>query len=148
MKGDKLKQFVIFISLILLVVSACHDVKEGYLKVDHACYGSDTLFVRTELDPMYDYNDQTRLDNEAPWVTTNISGVLGTEPLEYEFVSVKASEGGDAVLFAQDITVGGCGKIQIPLVPTAPKGTYLVSIKVSNGDHSAILSDVITIIIK
>ena len=78
MKGDKMKQFVIFISLILLVVSACHDVKEGYLKVDHACYGSDTLFVRTELDPMYDYNDQTRLDNEAPWVTTNISGVLGT----------------------------------------------------------------------
>ena len=142
-----MKQFVIFISLVLLAISACHDVKEGYLKVDNARYGTDTIYVRTVLDPN-DYNDNTRLENEAPWVSTNISGVLGTEPLMYEYVRVQASEGGDAGLFARDITVGGCGKIQIPLVPTAPKGTYLVTLRVSNDGYSAILPDVITIIIK
>lgn len=144
-----MKQFTVFIFLILFGICACQDVKEGFLRVENARYGADTIYVRTNLEPPYqDYNDATRVANNAPWVSTNISGVLGTEPLEYEFVSVEVSEGGNADLFAQDITVGGCGKIHIPLEPTAPKGTYLVTLRVSNGDHSAILSDVITIIIK
>lgn len=144
-----MKQFTILLFLILFIASACHDVKEGYLKVNNARYGTDTIYVRTNLQPPYeDYNDATRVANNAPWVSNNISGILGTEPLVYEFVSVKVSEGGDADLFAQDITVGGCGKIAIPLEPKAPKGTYLVTLRVSNDGYSAILADIITVIIK
>lgn len=83
-----------------------------------------------------------------PWLTNAISGVLGTEPLHYEFVSVKAFDGGNADLFSKEIVVRGNGRMEVPLRPTAPKGRYLVTIKVSNEGYSAVLPDVFTFIIK
>ena len=81
-------------------------------------------------------------------MTNAISGVLGTEPLHYEFVSVKAFDGGNADLFSKEIVVRGNGRMEVPLRPTAPKGRYLVTIKVSNEGYSAVLPDVFTFIIK
>ena len=81
-------------------------------------------------------------------MTNIISGLLGTESLQYEFVSVKALEGGNADLFAKEIVVRGCGQMQLPLKPAAPKGRYLVTLRVSNDGYSAILQDVFTFIIE
>ena len=146
-----MKQIIIFLFVACVTLVACHDVKVGYLRVDSAEFFPDTILIRSKLVTAEENpykNDQNRIDNNAPWVTTNISGVLGTEPLTYEFVSVKASEGGDGDLFAKEIVVRGCGKMQIPLKPMAPKGRYLVTLKVSNEGYSALLPDVFTFVIE
>lgn len=142
---------VIIILLSMLALMSCHDVKIGYLNVGNAEYYPDTIVIPSKLvtkeeNPMK--NDQIRIDNNAPWVTNIISGLLGTEPLQYEFVGVKASEGGNADLFAEEIVVRGCGQMQLPLKPAAPKGRYLVTLRVSNDGYSAILQDIFTFIIE
>ena len=146
-----MKQIIIFLFVVIVAFTACHDVKVGYLRTEDAEYYPDTLVVRAKLVTKEENswnNDQNRIDNNAPWVTNSISGVLGTEPLQYEFVSVTASEGGDPDLFAQEIVVRGCGMMQVPLRPLAPKGRYTVTLKVSNTDYSAILPDVFSFIIE
>lgn len=136
------------IFMAILAFSACHDVKIGYLKVGEAKFVPDSLIIRNELGD--DEYDENRIANNAPWVTNIISGVLGTEPLQYSLVSVKALDGteADAKVFAGELTVRGNGKMEVPLKPAAPKGRYLVTLKVNNEDYSAILSDVFTFIIK
>lgn len=142
-----MKQIIILLFFTILALCACHEVKIGYLKADNADYGAkDSIVVRTVLGD--DWNDANREKNNAPWVTGTISGVYGTDPLIYEFVSVKVSEGGNADLFAKEIVVRGAGRMELPLKPLAPKGRYLVTLKVSNKDYSAILPDVFTFIIK
>ena len=83
---------VTIILLIMLGVGACNGVKVGYLQTKDASYApQDSLVIRKVLgDDKYDEN---RLANNAPWVTGNISGVLGTEPLTYELVGVRALNG-------------------------------------------------------
>ena len=143
-----MKQIFIFLFMSVLAFSACNDVKIGYLQTGSAEYFPDSLIIRTVLgDDQYDEN---RIANNAPWVTNNISGVLGTEPLQYRLVSVKALDGteADAKVFEGELAVRGCGKMEVPLKPAAPKGRYVVTLKVYNEDYSAILSDVYTFIIK
>lgn len=146
-----MKQFTLLIFISLLAFMSCHDVKVGFLKVENAEYTPDSIVIPAKLVTAEEnswVNDQVRIDNNSPWVTNKISGLLGTEPLKYEFVSVKASEGGDAELFAKEIVVRGVGRMELPLRPAAPQGRYLVTLKVSNEDYSAILPDVFTFIIK
>ncbi|WP_455510471.1 hypothetical protein [Butyricimonas paravirosa] len=132
----------------VLAFCACNNVKIGYLQTDSAEYFPDSLVIRTVLgDDRYDENREA---NNAPWVTNNISGVLGTEPLQYKLMSVKALDGTetDAKVFGEELVVRGCGKMEVPLKPAAPKGRYRVTLKVYNEDYSAILPDVFTFIIK
>lgn len=139
----------IIIALVsILALSACHEVKIGYLETKNARFVPDSLVIRTELGS--DYYDANRIKNNAPWVTNIISGVLGTEPLQYSLVSVKALNGTeeDAQTFASELTVRGNGKMEIPLKPLAPQGRYVVTLKVNNEDYSAILEDIFTFIIK
>lgn len=146
-----MKQIIIFLFVVCTTLVACHDVKVGYLRVESAEFFPDTILIPSKLVTAEENpykNDQNRIDNNAPWVTNLISGVLGTEPLSYEFVSVRALEGGNEALFAEEIVVRGCGQMQIPLKPKAPKGRYLVTLKVSNEGYSAILPDVFTFIIE
>ena len=79
-------------------------MKVGYLKAENAGYLPNELEVRKTLDPE---EDAVRMANEAPWVTQKIQGVLGTSPLLFEFVSVKASEGGDAEIFKKKLQSAG-----------------------------------------
>lgn len=146
-----MKQFFLFICISMLAFTGCHDVKIGFLKAENAEYIPNSITIPAKLVTAEENpktNDQIRIDNNSPWLTNAISGILGTEPLHYEFVSVKASEGGNADLFAKEIVVRGNGRMEMPLRPTAPKGHYLVTIKVSNEGYSAILSDVFTFIIE
>ena len=146
-----MKQFILFIFISMLALMGCHDVKIGFLKVEDAEYVPNTMTIPAKLVTAEENpktNDQIRIDNNSPWVTNAISGVLGTEPLQYEFVSVEATEGGDADLFVKGIVVRGHGRMEVPLRPTAPKGRYKVTLKVSNEGHSAILPDIFTFIIE
>ena len=83
----------VYLFLVLIISCwGCQDMKVGYLKAENAGYLPNELEVRKTLDPE---EDAVRMANEAPWVTQKIQGVLGTSPLLFEFVSVKASEGGN-----------------------------------------------------
>lgn len=130
---------------MLVVSTGCRKVEIGYLKSEHAEYVPNSLEVRTELDPVA---DKIRIDNNAPWVTLKVQGILGTPPLIYSLLDVVASEGGNAEMFKKELRVLGCGIMQVPLRPKSPKGKYLISLKVANEGHSANLKDVYTFIIK
>lgn len=139
-----MKQTIVCLFVMVLALGACHEVKVGYLKADNAEYYPDSLVVETDLSKV----SQNKLNNNAPWVTNTISGILGTDPLNYEFVSVKAFDGGDESIFAKEIIVRGAGRMEFPLRTEAPKGRYVVTLRVYNKDYSAILSDVFTFILK
>lgn len=140
-----MKKYLFVLVSFLAVLTACKDVPYGYLKTENAEYIPNSMEIRTVLDPVL---DKIRIENNAPWVTLKIQGVLGTAPLAYKLLDVKASEGGDAATFKEELTVLGAGIMQVPLHPKSPKGKYLVSLKVNNDGYSEELHDVYTFIIK
>lgn len=131
--------------LFLFFILACSDKKEGFLKADNAEYLPDTLWVNIPPDPVA---DKIKIENNAPWMSTSIQGILGTPPLVYSVVDVKASEGGDAEVFKSEVKVRGGGLIELPLYTKAPAASYTLTLKVENGDHSAILEDVYTFVLE
>ena len=136
---------VLYLFLLFIACWGCQDMKIGYLKTDDASYLPNELEVRKTLDPE---TDKIRIENESPWVTSGIQGVLGTSPLLYEFVSVKVSDGGDAELFKKELTVRGAGVMELPLYTKLPAGRYVVTLKVANDGYSAILQDAYTFVVK
>lgn len=138
------KYFFAFIFFITAFAS-CNNMKIGYLKTENAEYVPNSMEVRTVLDPV---KDKIRIENNAPWVTLKMQGILGTNPLMYSLLDVKASEGGDAEIFKKELSVLGCGIMEVPLVPKSPKGKYIISLRVRNDGYSADLRDIFTFIIK
>lgn len=141
---------IVLLALLVGFIASCNQPKIGYLKTDNAEYLQDTLIVHRTLDPdrsdLEYYMDQSGADW---WASDPISGVLGTAPIMYSIVNVKASEGGDATLFLQEVHIIGGGVFQYPVKDIkAPNGTYLISIQIANDDHSAVLEDTFWIIIK
>ena len=61
---------------------------------------------------------------------------------------LKASDGGDAELFKQEIVVRGGGVMELPLYTKLPAGRYVVTLRVSNDGYSSALPDVYTFIVK
>ena len=138
----------IFILLwVIMGLSACHTQTVGFLKTDGASFKPDSLVIRKELDEN-DPVDQIRIQNNAPWVTNKLQGVLGTHPINYRLLDIKASEGGDAAVFRKELTVRGIGVMQVPLKFNAPKGRYLISLEAYNEDHSSEMRDVFTFIVE
>lgn len=140
-------KYIFLLLLVITSLSACHTTTIGYLRADGASFNPDSLIIRKELDPD-DPTDRVRIQNNAPWVTTKIQGMLGTAPINYRLLNVKATEGGDASVFRQEITVRGIGIMQVPLKFNAPKGRYLISLEVYNEDHTAELKDIFTFIVQ
>ena len=130
---------------LLLCLFSCEKQEIGYLKTENASYTPNTLEIRKEPDPVI---DAIRIQNKAPWTTLPIEGVLGTPPIHYEIIDVKASDGGDAELFRSELSIIGGGIMYYPMENKAPKGAYTISIKIWNEGHNKILQDAFTFIIK
>lgn len=140
-----MKQLIILF-IAIFALSACEKPRVGYLEVENAEFAPDTLFIRTVLDPA---KDATREANQAPWVSGVIQGVLGTDPMIYELVSITSPGREEAAnVLAGEIKVHGNSRMEIPLKPQAPKGTYNVTLRVSNEGYSALLPDIFTIVIE
>ncbi len=140
-----MKQLIILF-LAIFALGACEKPTVGFLDVKNAKFAPDTLEIRTVLDPKKDAN---REKNQAPWVSGVIQNILGTDPKVYEFVSVTSTAGEEAAsLFASELKVYGNSRMEVPLKPQAPKGSYKVTLKVSNEGYSALLPDIFTFIIK
>lgn len=135
---------------VLCFFMSCHDQKIGFLKTVNAEYIPRVANVYKKIDP-----SSKRAKNKAPWVSPKIQGVLGTNPIIYKLLEVKAENEGDEKAFMQEfekgrIRVVGGGVIQIEqdAVSRMPIGQYHISIKVQNEDYSQELREVFTFIIK
>lgn len=149
-KENGMKKFVMIMVAFLLVCGwwGCHDITVGYLRTDNALYLPDSMEVRRVLDPNRT-PDKVMITSGADWASNQISGVDGTDPITYEITGVKASEGGDADLFMEQVRIIGGGRFYFPSKDIkAPNGRYTLSIRVSNPGYSAELEDIFTIIIK
>ena len=121
-----------YISIIIcLALFSCHDVKVGYLETEVAQYNPNVLEVTKSQDA-----------NEPLHV-----GVEGTQPIYITIRQVTTTDG-DKVAFLKEVTVRGNGAFDIPVYNNIPAGTYQISLQVENEDHSAILEDIFTIVVK
>ena len=140
-----MKRILVFLAVIALC--GCRDTKIGYLITDNAEYIPKTMEIPKEIDRT-DPKNKTRVDNNAPWVTYPMQGVLGTQPINYAIADVEATDGGNAQKFREELVMRGGGMMEVPLDPASPVGTYVVSVRVYNEDHSQILTGAFTFTIK
>lgn len=136
--------YILFIAA--LAFAACEGPAVGYLVTGNAEYLPNTMTVPLDVDDRPEYSNWVK--NDAPFVTGKIEGVLGTQPIYYSIANVKASNGGNADTFMKELTIRGAGVMQVPLRPQSPAGTYVVSVKISNEGHSAVLEDAYTFILQ
>lgn len=90
-----------------------------------------------------------RLKFEIPWVTPQIEGVEGTEPLVYTILEIKGP-GLEAVnKFSDYIEIIGGGRIciQQEVVENVPAGEYVVSVRVNNEEREKVFPDAFTFVI-
>jgi hypothetical protein len=133
--------------LLATLLASCGDRVVGYLDVTDAAYLPDSLEIPrlSDLDPVA---DATRLENDAPWVSLRIQGVLGTPPLYYAIESARERGGTDVAPFLDELSITGGGIFYFPLRHAAPPGEYTVSIRVYNEGHARVLPDIFTFIVK
>ena len=150
MNNKNIKTFLgVALLALTLALTGCHRMDVGYLKTADASFSPDTVYVYRTIDPMSE-----RAVNGSPWTSTRIQGVSGTAPINYSYVSVKASDGGSAEAFnaivKDGLVVIQGGLIQLFQKGAAqlPDGKYTLTIRVSNEDHEAILQDVFTFVVK
>lgn len=135
--------------LLSLVFVACERMKVGYLRVSTATYAPDTVYVARTLDPMSE-----RAINKSPWVSSQIQGVAGTAPINYEFVSVKATNGASQGDFLEQVKLGkiflqgSMILITQEAVEALSNGDYSLTLRVYNQDHSDLVPDVITFAVR
>lgn len=150
MNNKNIKTFLgVALLALTLALTACHRMDVGYLKTADASFSPDTVYVYRTIDPMSE-----RAVNGSPWTSTRIQGVSGTAPINYSYVSVKASDGGSAEAFnaivkdGQVVIQGGLIQLFQKGAAQLPDGKYTLTIRVSNEDHEAILQDVFTFVVK
>lgn len=137
------------LAILSICFSACDNVKTGYLRTTGASFTPDSMIVARNLDTTSD-----RFINKAPWISTRIQGVAGTNPLNYEFAGVVVSNGGDATAFEQLVKEkrirvdGGLVLVFQDAVEKLSNGTYTISIRVYNDDHSSVLSNIFKVIVQ
>lgn len=146
----RLSRLLLLVALLMpLALSSCQKIPVGYLHVQNVEFVPDVLHAYHHPDP-----STPRATNGAPWVSTRIQGVAGTNPINYRFRSVKVSEGGDAALFEEiakqrhlDVS-GGLIRLSQEGTRCLPLGRYTLTLEVYNEGHSAVLTDIITIVVE
>lgn len=101
------------------------------------------VLVEKQIDDL-----ENRILYKAPWTTSVIQGVLGTEPLMYEVADVKNETPGNADQFRKYLKALGGGRLQVDQEVDVPAGEYIVSVRVSNEGRSKVLEEAFTFIVK
>lgn len=144
------KQTLRLVSLLFFtttfILLSCEKIPIGYLDVDNAEYVPKVVEVYKQADP-----ESERAQNNAPWTSFPIQGVMGTSPINYKIADVKCEEGGNADVFKKEIdkqTIrlqGSILQIFQSAVSTLPIGKYILTITVFNEGHQKTLPDIITV---
>lgn len=126
-------------------LAACHEKTVGYLITENASYVPDTLVVRKTPDPVLDV---TRIEYNAPWVSLQMQGYEGTDPIYFDIESVTSDQGEEAAAtFMSELTIRGGGALIYPLENNAAPGRYVVSVRLTNPDYSQVVEDAFTFIV-
>lgn len=139
---------ILALSLLLLLSVACSKVPVGFLNAEDAGYKPSRVYAYHEVE------EGSPWAKGAPFTSTEIQGLAGTPPLTFEYLSVRATDGGDEARFAEVVRSGGfqLRGSYLQLFPEAarslPYGAYTISLKVSSEDHEATLTDVFTFVVK
>lgn len=147
---DKYKRSLLLaVCAICSTLMACHKVKVGYLDASLASFTPNVVEAYKEVDETSNWAMYG-----SPFTSLRIQGVAGTMPINYEFVDVQATEGGDAESFRQCVREGSvrvAGGI-MQMFPKAcrqlPVGRYTISLRVYNEDHEERLKDIFTFVVK
>ena len=147
----RIKNSIALVCLTLLAVGlmmSCSKMKVGYLRTAGASFAPDSINVFHNIDPTSD-----RYIEQQPFVSTSIQGVAGTNPVNFELASVKADTPAAGELFMKlykegEISVVG-GKVIVSLKATQQltNGRYLLTLKVYNEDHEALLKDIFKVVV-
>ena len=138
-----MKQTSILISLLFVLLSACHEKTIGYLIAENAKYTIDTMIVRKTLDPV---KDALRIKNNSPWVT--MDNYEGTAPILFSVELVTSDQGEEAAaIFANELSIRGGGALEYLLDGKATPGRYMVSVRLTNAGYSQVVKDAYTFII-
>ncbi|MCM5662655.1 hypothetical protein [Galbibacter mesophilus] len=144
-----MKKTILYILATVFLFSAGGCSKEvGFLDIENAEYLPNTMTIRLELDPRL---DALRIENQSPWVSQKISGVLGTQPLTFSVESVRSEDVNEAgvAYFASKVSTQGLGQIIYPINTETPPGNYILSIGIQNaGDYFGVVEDAITITVE
>lgn len=86
---------------------------------------------------------------EVPWVTPEIGGVEGTEPLVYEIVGTRGPDPAAVEKFMKYTEIIGGGRIIVrqEVVANTPAGEYVVSVRVHNEEREKVFLDAFTFVI-
>ena len=144
--------YSLLLVILALALPSCRKMAVGYLDATHATFSAKELNVYRTVD---DDNPHSLTQTyPAPWTSQRIQGVSGTNPVNYEFLSVDVADGGDAEKFAAavkegTITVNG-GTINLfpAAVQNLPNGRYTVNLQVYNEGYSRELRGLFTFIIQ
>ena len=126
-------------------MASCHDSEVGYLEAEEAIYVPDSLVVRNTPDPVI---DAVRIENDAPWLTYPIQGIIGTQPMSFSIEDVKGASEQVKNLIIEKVTVDGAGRLYISLDAGIPVGEYILSLRVNNEGQTRYLNDIFRLIIK
>ena len=144
--------YSLLLVILALALPSCRKMPVGYLDATHATFSAKELNVYRTVDD--DDPHSLTQTYPAPWTSQRIQGVSGTNPVNYEFLSVDVAGGGDATKFAAAvkeglITVNG-GTINLfpKAVQTLPNGRYSVNLRVYNEGYSRELRGLFTFIIQ
>lgn len=130
---------------LVVALAACHETTIGYLITENASYDPDTMYVRKTPDPV---TDAVRIEYNAPWVSLQLQGYEGTEPIYFSVESVTSDQGeAAAATFMDELTIRGGGALMYPLENNAVPGTYVVSVRLTNNGYSQVVENAMTIIV-
>lgn len=91
---------------------------------------------------------ERRIKYHIPWSTSTIEGVLGTEPLVYEIVSIhNDAHPEDAAKFLPYTGMMGGGRIYVTQDLDVSAGEYVLTIRVSNEGWSKVLENAFTFVV-
>lgn len=129
------------ILLILITAFSCNDVKVGYLETQDAEYVPNEMTLDRSTVPDF------RVEENIPWITTQIQGVQGTLPIFYGVGNIAGQDAASVNELKSTLKVRGDGTFEIPLNNTLKSGKYYLGLKIYNEDHVHYKDSVYSIII-
>lgn len=140
-----MKSIMLIMIVFVVGLNACHEKTVGYLITENASYDPDTMYVRKTPDPV---SDAVRIEYDAPWISLQLQGYEGTDPIYFSVESVTSDQGESAAAtFMSELTIRGGGALMYPLENNAVPGTYVVSVRLTNDGYSQVVEDAMTIIV-
>lgn len=131
--------YMVVTGFVLTCIWGC-EVTEGFLEAENAKYTPDSLVVKAVLDPVHDAD---RIEWQMPWQSVPIEGTFGTPVVSYAIERVDSDNGYTEA--ARQFRLVRKAVIELPCDHTLPVGKYVITLRISNDDHVAVIDSVYTV---